>query len=113
MNPPAIHLSMWEKALSEGPDGTYIDLEVSPGSSSQGIRGYDEWRNRIKISLKAEPRDGKANAELISMLGDILDTPPGDIQITSGQTSGQKRVLVKKLDVKTIKQKLGEHLGPC
>ena len=103
---------MWKNALTEGQDGVYIDVEVSPASASQSIRGYDEWRNRIRISLKAEPRDGKANAELVSMLGGILGISGDNIQITSGQTSGQKRVFVRDADKEQIIEKLGGHLGP-
>ena len=103
---------MWQKALTEGQGGVYIDVEVSPASSIQAIRGYDEWRNRIRIALKAEPKDGKANAEFVNFLSKVLDTSSDNIQITSGQTTGQKRVFVKNLGKDIIIEKLGEHLGP-
>jgi uncharacterized protein (TIGR00251 family) len=103
---------MWEKALAEGPDGTYIDLDVSPGSGSQAFRGYDEWRKRIKISVRAEARDGRANSELTTFLGKILKVPPRRISITSGQTTNQKRVFVEGLGKEKMIEHLGEVIGP-
>lgn len=112
LNSPDINLLMWKKAITEARDGTYIAIDVSPGSSNRSINGYDEWRNRIKVSVKAEARDGRANTELISLLAEILEIPTGSIQITSGQTSGQKRVLVNGMGVRAVTDRLGEHLGP-
>lgn len=89
-----------------------MDIDVSPGSASRGIRGYDEWRKRIKISVKAQAKDGKANAELVSLLSEILGAVASNIQITSGHTSGRKRVLVKDISKELLMEKLGEHLGP-
>jgi uncharacterized protein (TIGR00251 family) len=103
---------MWQKALFAAQDGTYIDLDINPGSGSQSFRGYDEWRNRIKVSVRAEAREGRANTELISMLVDILGISSDCIQITSGQTSGQKRVFIKGMSVGAVIEKLGAHLGP-
>ncbi len=103
---------MWSEALTEGSDGTYIELDVTPGSGSQSIKGYDEWRKRIKVSVKAEARNGRANSELITFLGKFLKVPPRRINITSGETTGQKRVLVEGMDKKSVMEKLGEVLGP-
>lgn len=104
---------MWKKALTDSPDGIYIDIEVAPGSSSQAIRGYDEWRNRIKVAVKAEARDGRANTELVNFLGKLFGVPPRRIRIISGLTTGQKRVIIEGLEMKNVIEKLGAHLGPA
>jgi uncharacterized protein (TIGR00251 family) len=103
---------MWKNALDEGPDGVYLELEVQPNSPRSGFRGYDEWRKRIKVSVMAEARDGKANTELISMLSEILGIPTVNIQITSGQTSGLKRVLLTGISIGVVTEIMGECLGP-
>ncbi len=107
-----IYLTMWADALTEGSDGTYIELDVTPGSGSQAIRGYDEWRKRIKVTVKAEARDGRANSELITFLGKFLKVPPRRISITSGHTTGQKKVLIEGMDRDAVINRLGEALGP-
>ena len=107
-----ITVMMWRQALGEDSDGTYIDLEVSPGSGSQAIRGYDEWRKRIKVSVRSEAREGRANTELITFLGRILKVPPRRVSIASGHTTSQKRVFVEGLGLQELTDKLGEYIGP-
>jgi len=103
---------MWQDVLTEGSDGVFLDLDVTPGSRSTGLKGYDQWRKRIKISIKTEARDGKANAALISYLASLFDVPGNNITITSGQTSGQKRVLVSGIELSSVIKKLEASLGP-
>lgn len=102
---------MWTEAVTEGSGGTYLELDVKPGSSSQGIKGYDEWKKRIKVAVKAEPRDGKANSELITVLGKFFGLPPRRIIIYSGQTSNLKRIFIEGFDINAAKDRLGEVLG--
>ena len=103
---------MWTEALSEGSGGSYIDVEVTPRSSDQGIRGYDEWRKCIKVAVKAEAKDGRANSELITYLSKLLAVPPKRVSITSGQTSSKKKIFVEGLEMDAIKERFGEALGP-
>ena len=103
---------MWTDAIKQGKGGTYIDLDVNPGSSRLGIKGYEPWRKRITVDLMAQPRDGKANAELVGYLADMLELPSCQIIISSGHTSGHKRVLVKGLEMGAIVDKLRDIIGP-
>jgi len=103
---------MWTDALREGSDGVYVEVEVQPNSPRSALKGYDEWRKRIRVSVRAEAREGKANSELMTYLGRILKVPPRRISISSGQTTNQKRVFVEGLGLQELKDRLGEHLGP-
>jgi uncharacterized protein (TIGR00251 family) len=107
-----MYVKMWSEALSEGSDGTYVDLDVTSGSGSQSVKGYDEWRKRIKVNVKAEARDGRANSELITFLGKFLKVPPRRISIASGQTTNNKRVLLEGMDKDAVIDRFGEVLGP-
>ena len=103
---------MWTDALRQGNDGIFIDLDVNPGSKKLGISGYEPWRKRIKLDLRARPQDGEANAELVRYLGELLGLHSGQIIISSGHTSGHKRVLVKGIDIGALTQKLRDIIGP-
>ena len=103
---------MWTDAITQGKEGIYIDLDVNPGSGRLRIKGYEPWRKRIIVDLNAEPRDGKANIELLGFLGKLFEIPSGQIIISSGHTSGHKRVLVKGLDMGAIIGKLRDKIGP-
>ena len=97
----------FEDAIRSVPDGTIIDFEVSPGAMETKVpAGYNQWRKRILIKLKAQPERGKANEELIEALSSLFQVPSARIQITSGATNSRKSVKVKGFDradaVKTL-----------
>lgn len=55
--------------------------------------GY--FNGRLKVSLAAPPVDGKANERLVRWLSKALNLPRSSIVLLSGQTSRDKRLLVK------------------
>jgi hypothetical protein len=43
-------------------DGALLmEVEIQPGSSQQGVTGFNEWRSRLVIAVKAEAKQGQAN----------------------------------------------------
>ena len=52
-----------------------IEVEVQPGSSRQGIIGFNEWRGRIQVAVKAEAQKGKANHAVCNVLSKIFSAP--------------------------------------
>ncbi len=83
-----------EDALKEMKEGVLINLIVSPNAKKNEIVGYNEWRKAIEIRVKAPPKGGRANAELIKFLSEVFC---GEVEIVRGQTSTQKTVLIKGL----------------
>ena len=45
-------------------DSLEVDVLVSPRSNRSGPEGYDEWRKRLILRVKAPPLDGRANKEV-------------------------------------------------
>lgn len=78
----------------------FLLLHCQPGAKLTRLVG--EHGGRLKIALKAPAVDNKANEELMTWLGDRLGVPRRQLQIVSGQTSRQKKVMVQSLDVKTV-----------
>jgi uncharacterized protein (TIGR00251 family) len=105
-------MAMWHDALTETKAGVYLDVRVSPGSGRSGIRGYDQWRKCLLVDIKAEPRQGKANAELLSLFSEVLDLPSSRMSISSGQTTSNKRIFVEGISARQAQKCLGEALGP-
>lgn len=68
-----------------------IDLSVSPRSNRSGPEGYDEWRKRLIVRVKAPPLDGRANREVADMISEITGCRA---EVTAGHTSRQKTVTV-------------------
>ncbi len=73
------------------PDGTEIELLVSPRSNRAGPEGFDEWRKRLIFRVKAPPLDGRANKEIESHMKDITGFKS---EVIRGHTDRQKTVLV-------------------
>ena len=81
----------FSKAVRVTKEGTEIDVMVSPHSSSSGIQGIDEWRNRIIVKIRAPPEAGKANRELIELFSGLL----GRAELGRGSTNRLKTIVVQ------------------
>ena len=71
--------------------GVSVEILVSPRSSASGPDGFDEWRRRLVIRVKAQPLDGKANKEVEELFREITGYRS---EITSGHTNRQKTVTI-------------------
>ncbi len=86
--------------LSAGKGGTYIDVIVTPGASEDSIKGIDQWRKLLEISVKERAEGGKANNAVIGLISDILHVPSSSVSIASGQRARRKKIFVVDMDVK-------------
>ncbi len=71
-------------------------LKITPNARVSGFNGKIEIDSKtyIKLGLKAQPIDGKANEELIKFLAKFLGTSKDSINITSGLTNKYKTVTI-------------------
>jgi len=76
-----------------------IDIEVQPGSKRQGIVGYNEWRGKLMVAVKAQAQQGKANHAVCNVLGKIFST---EVKVISGQTSRNKKISIQGLSTREI-----------
>jgi uncharacterized protein (TIGR00251 family) len=59
------------------------------------------------VRIRSAPVDGKANKELVETLADEFSLPKSRVLFKSGETSKSKRILLKGLDLATVKAKIG------
>ena len=69
-----------------------VDVLVSPRSNRSGFEGYDEWRRRLIVRVKAPPLDGRANKEVEETFRTVTGKPS---KVISGQVSRQKTVSIE------------------
>jgi hypothetical protein len=89
--------------IEQHADGTILTLRVVPRASRNKVDGL--LGDALKIRLQAPPVEGKANKALTRFLSKSLKIPASHIQVISGETSRNKRVLlcgVAPEKVKTI-----------
>ena len=53
--------------------------------------------NEIIISIKSEPKHGKANREMIKKMSEFFGVPENSIYIISGQTSRKKVIEIQNI----------------
>tara|TARA_B100001996_G_scaffold382577_1_gene374778 strand:+ start:4507 stop:4809 length:303 start_codon:yes stop_codon:yes gene_type:complete len=82
-----------------------LEIEVQPGSSRQGIVGFNQWRSKLQVAVKAEAQQGKANIAVCNVLSTLLKA---EAKVVSGHTSRQKKVSIEGLNPSEIIQRLEE-----
>jgi len=69
-------------------DGTLLRLYIQPGARKSG---WDKvFDDRQKVKIKAPPRDGEANEELISFVAKSFALAKSKVSLVRGNTSRQK-----------------------
>jgi uncharacterized protein len=74
-------------------DGTILPVRAHPGGRRNEIRG--EQDGMLKVSVTQAPEKGKANKAVIELLAKKLGLKKSQIELLSGETSHQKRFLVR------------------
>ena len=90
--------------LTDTPDGAVLSLRIIPRAHKNAIQG--EHGDALKIRLCAPPVEGAANSALIEFLSDTLSIPRARVQLLSGATSRNKRILLAGLSTSAIRERL-------
>jgi len=85
--------------LTDSPEGAILTLRIIPRAAKNTIQG--EYGEALKIRLTAPPVEGAANTALLKFLSKQLMIPRSRIQILSGATARNKRVLLAALSAST------------
>jgi uncharacterized protein len=86
------------------PEGATFTVRAQPGSRENGVRG--ERASALKVSVTQAAEKGKANQAVVDVLCDALGLRRSQIQLISGDTSRQKRFLVRDITVDQLQQKV-------
>ena len=78
-------------------EGVRFTVRVAPRASRTAVVGVtgEGDETALKITLRAPPVEGRANAALIDFLADLLGTPRSAIEIRGGQHARSKAILVR------------------
>jgi len=85
--------------------GFKLNLFIQPKASKNEIIG--PHNGALKVKITAPPVDGKANAELVDFLSDLLDIPKRQIEILKGETGRNKSVEILGLSEDELRRRLG------
>jgi uncharacterized protein (TIGR00251 family) len=89
--------------IKETGDDVVFLIHVVPKSAKSEITGVQD--DALKIKVAAPPVEGRANAECVRLLSDVLGVKRNQVTIISGHKSKKKTVAVrgvKRSDIESI-----------
>ena len=89
----------------ERADGAVVRLHVAPRARRTETAG--RHGEALKIRLAAPPVDNKANRALLEFLADQLGVSASALELLSGHTGREKRVLVRGVRADAVRSRLG------
>lgn len=90
--------------IAETNDGVVLSLHCQPGAKASRVVGLHD--DRLKLQVQAPPLENRANEALVAWLAVQLSLPRKQIEILTGQTSRQKRVLVRGATLEQVERLL-------
>ena len=98
-------------AIRPTEDGVLFDLEITAGAVKPGFVGYNPWRQRLMIKVRAPARKGKANIELLQLLSNIFGVNFKNLKIIKGEHSTLKTIAIEGLGLDHAMEKIYEALN--
>jgi hypothetical protein len=92
--------------FQQHPEGIVLSLRVAPGSAGDRVMG--EYAGRLKVAVSAAPEKGKANKAVIELVARVLGVPKKNLSIIAGETSPDKKLLIKGMELAEVLRRLEE-----
>jgi uncharacterized protein (TIGR00251 family) len=97
-------------AVSEHAEGCVLPVRAQPGARKAGILG--ERAGALKVAVTAPQEDGRANRALLEVLRELLGLKRSQLELVGGDTSRDKRFLVRGLRKGELERRLATLLDP-
>lgn len=86
-------------------DGAIVLIHVQPNASSTSYDG--EYGEALRIRAAGPPVDGAANTELTRFLAGRFCIPRQQVQLIHGEHARRKRVLLRSITARRVKEVFG------
>ncbi len=80
-------------ALMAHAEGTILPVRAQPGARKNAVLG--ERAGALRVAVSAAPERGKANEAIRDLLADTLGIKAARIALVSGETSREKKFLIR------------------
>ncbi|MBN2473300.1 MAG: DUF167 domain-containing protein [Pirellulales bacterium] len=90
-------------------EGTILPVRAQPGARHNEIRGQQQ--GMLKVCVTQSPEKGKANKALIGLLSKSLALRKSQLELIAGETSHQKRFLVRDIAPAELQQRIDDVVG--
>ena len=96
------------------PDGLLITVRLTPKGGRDALDGLErlaDGRAVVKARVRAAPHEGAANAALIALLADVVDTARRNVSLAAGAPGRIKQVKIAG-DTAALAARLDRLLAP-
>jgi hypothetical protein len=90
-------------------DGVLLNVKAQPGARRRGITGIHG--GALKVAVTEPPEKGKANRAIVDVLCEALGLRAAQIEIRSGETSKQKRLIVRGITSDELERRVSAALA--
>ena len=95
--------------LQPHPDGTILPVRAQPGARRNEIRGLQD--GALKVCVTQAPEKGKANKAIVEVLAKWLGVRKSQIELISGETASQKKLLVRAITQNDLADRINAKLA--
>jgi hypothetical protein len=93
-------------ALEVHPQGTVLSVRANAGARRNALTGLRA--GSLCVSVTQAPEKGKANLAIIALLAKRLSLSKSQFELLSGETSREKRFLVRDTTLAELAGRIGE-----
>jgi hypothetical protein len=97
-------------ALETHAEGSILPVRAHPAARRNEIRGDHD--GALRVAVTQAPEKGKANKAIAALLAKLLGVRKSEVELLSGETSSQKRFLVRGLSPDELRARLARLLDP-
>ena len=95
-------------AVTETGAGCVLAVLAQARARRNGVVG--EHAGALKVAVAAPPEDGKANRALVELLQNVLGVKRSQVELLAGETTRQKRFLIRNLGKQELQSRLARWL---
>jgi uncharacterized protein (TIGR00251 family) len=92
--------------LQPRPEGTVLPVRAQPGAKRNELRG--EQNGMLKVCVTQAAEKGKANKAVGELLAKSLGLRKSQIELLSGETSREKKFLIRHVTPEELARKIAE-----
>ena len=90
--------------LADHAEGCVLAIRAQPGARRNAVVG--EHAGSLKVAVTAPPEDGRANQALIEVLAKALAVKRSQLEIVSGHTQREKKLLIRGKKAQDLQEML-------
>ncbi len=97
--------------LEPYPGGVILPVRAHAGARRNALKGIHA--GALQVMVTQAPEKGKANKAILELLADKLGVRKNQLELLSGETSSQKKFLVREITAEELQRRIAERLAEC